>query len=281
MKLRGKWLYPAVLIVGAVALLVGAAVVFLSIYPGYMEQRFRDQLAGATTGADWRERSTGHFLIRYKENEPGLSEVEEALPTAYDTVSAWFGNLPDQIPVYLFPDVGTMESAVGYDFNDDGSASHIAGTLVVHSPATWSAAFRSQTTTTAIVTHELTHLAALRMAGNKLPKWMNEGIAPYVAGQFTAKSAQGVAERAHAGQLYTITEMNEAFRLPNDSGGKNRGLAYAEGASLVDYMVKTYGRDSLRQVLTGLGSGKSLEQAFRAALGVSAKELEAAWRNSL
>ncbi|UCC68829.1 MAG: hypothetical protein JSV79_02555, partial [Armatimonadota bacterium] len=110
-----------------------------------------------------------------------------------------------------------------------------------------------------------------------LPRWTNEGIAEYVAGK-RASQVDPVALRAIGrGSSLDITELDAAFRSPDD----RTALAYAQSASLVNFLVAERGQPVIADLLRALQVTRNFDTALQQAAGFSPPELQSAWRESL
>jgi Peptidase MA superfamily len=54
-------------------------------------------------------------------------------------------------------------------------------------------------------------------------------------------------------------------------------LAYAESVSAIDYLIRTYGRDALIQLIRSYAEGRTDAEAFQDALGVDVEAFGDAW----
>ncbi|HWI60401.1 MAG TPA: peptidase MA family metallohydrolase [Symbiobacteriaceae bacterium] len=241
--------------------------------------RMSERAAAQANGPEWREESVGAFRFKYTEQDAGTSQVKDALPRAYQRVSGFFTDLPAETLVILFPELKSMEVALNADLPDWSVGGGIGDILVLTSPPTWSP--ETGSTVEQIIAHEFTHVMVNRTGGPKVPKWLNEGMATFVADQTSPEQRVKVVEKAAGGGLYTLAEIDAFFRQPAAYPSMNAGLMYAETASIVTYMMENYGKDRLMQVLRALRAGKTADQALQSALGVNAAGLEAAWVKSL
>jgi Peptidase MA superfamily len=132
--------------------------------------------------------------------------------------------------------------------------------------------------------HELTHLvthAAVKgpYSGLALPLWMDEGLAVYH--EYTppkdARFAASLQRAIQTDSLFRLRTISERF--PSDP--TQADLAYGESFSVVAFMIKTYGRDKMKQILDLFKQGTTPDDAFQQVLGVDEDGLENAWRQSV
>nr|MBA2355251.1 hypothetical protein [Acidobacteriota bacterium] len=109
--------------------------------------------------------------------------------------------------------------------------------------------------------HELAHVVTLQMSGNRLPRWLSEGISTYEESR--AQPAWGneselLFAQAHAaGRLIPLTDLNSGFtRL------ETINLAYHQASVIVAFLVETQGQDALIRFIRSFGEGIGEEAAL-------------------
>jgi len=128
---------------------------------------------------------------------------------------------------------------------------------------------------TQVLDHELVHIILGRaFSPRPVPRWLQEGAAQILAEQYSSELTDRLASGLLGDSLLKLDEITRGF--PSDAGRAR--LAYAQSADLVAYLQNTYGEDTLAEVTRGLASGNSVDQALRKATGVTAPELDRAWR---
>jgi hypothetical protein len=117
-----------------------------------------------------------------------------------------------------------------------------------------------------VVIHELTHLVFNTAVTNPYhfpPTWLNEGLAVYLSEGYNASRRALVEEAVASGTIIPLLGLAAGFPTNLDRGL----LAYGEGASAVDYLVRTHGKAALVKLVRSYSTGLSDDEAFRAALG--------------
>lgn len=125
--------------------------------------------------------------------------------------------------------------------------------------------------------HELTHTFTLGVSGNRVPRWLSEGLS--VHEEHRAEPAWG-ADASHAflqafqsKRLVPVSRMNDGFMRP--AYPEQIPFSYYQ-ASLVCAMIeKEYGIEGLRRMLAGYAAGKSSDEVFRSVLGVEPQDIDA------
>ncbi len=117
------------------------------------------------------------------------------------------------------------------------------------------------------------------MTNNKMPRWLSEGISvfeetqrdPACGQQMTPQYRKMILE----GDLTPVGELSSSFLSPPTSTYLQ--FAYFESKLVVEFIVKNYGYDSLKQILSDLSNGKEIGQAISAnteTLGKIEKDFE-------
>ncbi|MCJ7821934.1 MAG: peptidase MA family metallohydrolase, partial [Armatimonadetes bacterium] len=136
-----------------------------------------------------------------------------------------------------------------------------------------------------IVPHEVGHVMIGRALGPAvfaLPHWANEGIAEYVAGERAAQVDPVALQAIGRGSAFDLRNLDEAIRAGGErAGGERAGLAYAQSASLVNFLVAERREPVIADLLAALRERGDFESALQQSAGFSLPELESAWRGSL
>jgi len=123
--------------------------------------------------------------------------------------------------------------------------------------------------------HELVHLILPeRLNGAEVPQWFEEGLAQVVGGRLVRTDLDRVYAAAATGRLIPFDEISKRF--PKE---ENRAvLAYAQGESMVMFLIKQYG---LARLLNAIETQGSLEQAIEFELSGDFDLITAQWKKSL
>jgi len=126
--------------------------------------------------------------------------------------------------------------------------------------------------------HELCHLLLNHyIKQEKLPKWLNEGIAQWASGgtgELIMSENRSLLDGAIlSGKYINIQALKDRF--PKDR--KSLILAYEESKSLVEYIISKYGKDGLLMILNYLKDGDEPDVAILKSLSISIDELENGW----
>ena len=212
------------------------------------------------------KRETYYFNVKY-EGEEERELGDQVLDILYSASTSVGGDLgyylkePINIILYTrqqFVDVTDAPSWSGGIF--DGNIRVPMGGRV------------DKTALSAVLYHEFTHAVIHSMAGNRVPTWLDEGLAQYE--ERWVRAPEGRME----GDLIPLSKLSGSFMKDGTDTAKQ---AYAESLSAVQFFVDRYGMFSLSRVLNLLGEGKDISEAMNEAAGVTLPQFEGLWRESL
>lgn len=125
----------------------------------------------------------------------------------------------------------------------------------------------------AVFAHEVTHLLIYDAAGDRVPRWFNEGVATRAGRQWSLEDALVYATSLLTASLPPMQEIDAQFQGPESSVR----LAYAASSSFVAWAQRHYGERMVPEVLRASRTGP-FEDAWRRVTGAPLEVAEAAWR---
>ncbi len=131
-----------------------------------------------------------------------------------------------------------------------------------------------------VVPHEVGHVMVARALGPALPAlpaWLSEGVAEYVAGERAAQVDPVALRAVGRGAALDLNELDDAIA----ARGREAGIAYAEAASIVNFLVDRRGEGVIADLLAGLRRTGDFETSLEQATGFTLAELESTWRRSV
>ena len=122
------------------------------------------------------------------------------------------------------------------------------------------------------MTHEVTHVVFQDATSNPFhepAKWFNEGVAVWSERQSASGHEGSVQSAANAGALLAFDGIAESFPI----GAEAARLSYDEGATMVQMIIDTYGRDAIAAIAAAWRKGAGDAEALEAGTGVTAEQL--------
>jgi hypothetical protein len=124
--------------------------------------------------------------------------------------------------------------------------------------------------------HEVTHIVFHDATDNPYhepARWLNEGIATW-AERSEADDERAIVElEAGGGGLFAFEAITEQFPI-GERGGR---LSYAQGASMVDLIVRDHGEEAIAAIAAAYRDGASDAEALEAGTGLAAEDLYASF----
>lgn len=116
----------------------------------------------------------------------------------------------------------------------------------------------------AVLWHEFCHVVTLQMTRNKMPRWLSEGISVYEELQANPAWGQRMTPRYREmileGELTPVSKLSGAFLAP--PSGLHLQFAYYQCSMVVDFLVRGYGLEALKNILRDLGQGMEINAAI-------------------
>jgi hypothetical protein len=130
------------------------------------------------------------------------------------------------------------------------------------------------------VPHELSHVIVHRATDNPyagLPRWLDEGLAMYAEGQPEPSYVAALNRAISQNKLVSLRSLNSGFPADSDQAL----LSYAESQSVVEYIIKKYGKEGMSKLLDAFAKGTTPERGLQQAFNINLATLEADWRASI
>jgi tetratricopeptide (TPR) repeat protein len=231
-----------------------------------VEQYLAKAQREATTEADFSQRESSHFTLRYEGNQTSEQlrrELVVTLESQYDDLVLVLGVAPRaSIPVILYTEQAFFD--------------------VTHAPS-WSGAVNdgklripisgitSMTSDLArVLKHELAHSFVSQVTGGRCPTWLNEGVAQAVEPKAVVYGRQ-LSKLFRAQQHIPFNVLEGSFMRFSPV---EAAIAYDESLAAVQYISETYGMSDVERILERLGQGSSTESALRATIHSDYGQLE-------
>ncbi len=223
----------------------------------------------------WHNLTEGQVTIHWYEGEKSFAqELMATTQQALDRLAEDTGaKLEKPVKLYIYANAQDLQGAMIYPREWTGGAAFPRyGRIVLGiAPDTlnWGKL---------AIAHELTHLVIHQMTFNPysdLPTWLDEGLAMYAEGilgpEYTTYLDRAVAENS----LISVRSLSSPF----SAFAAEAVLSYAESYSLVEFLVDTYGRDKMLELLNTFKQGSSYDDALEKVYGFDMDGLDTQWRD--
>ncbi|GAB4263835.1 MAG: hypothetical protein Kow0092_15020 [Deferrisomatales bacterium] len=248
---------------------------------------FRDLVAAtveATRG--FHRRESAHFAVFWDDpkDEVLVEPALEALEAAREALAAELGFEPEgRVRVEIYPTVESFTAVSTLTRREVETSGTIGlckfNRIMLTSPRATLWGYRWRDT----LCHEYVHLAVFRLSRGLAPIWIHEGIAKYLEGSWRgvvgelAPSAQALlARRLEEDRLISLEEMSPSVaKLPS---AEDTALAFAEVATMVQFLVERRGRDAPERLVAALAAHGDDRAALEAVWGDTFDSFQEGWR---
>lgn len=227
----------------------------------------------------WRSLSTPHFELQYPPRlEPIARALHPQLENTLEELSEKLGvSISERIVVRLAGDKTSFRLLHPSAPPDWAAATAMGENLITLRtdviPGVVGISKLHQT-----FVHELAHILINRAFGRRrAPRWINEGIARLVAGEYSLEERALLGQAVLLGRLIPISELDAGF--PIYSG--RASLAYAQSRDFFRFLIDVYGSQAIKAFLRDVRQGQSAEDALWNLTGLNLASLEEDWHENL
>lgn len=119
-----------------------------------------------------------------------------------------------------------------------------------------------------VLRHEFVHTVTLAATGNRIPRWLTEGLAQREeANRRTWQQCRTLAMALRRGTLYDLDSIFER------TGRRDGTMAYAQSDWMVEYLLERYGQEAINKALGGFREGGKQADVLVRAFGRSPEAL--------
>ena len=241
-----------------------------------------DQTRQAT--AAFVSRETEHFIFRFTKgpDEILVHYAEEVLERSWQVLGTLLDYFPkEKVLVEFYPDKESFSHISPLTIQDITTSGTVAlckyHRIMMISPASLVRGYNWMDT----LSHEFTHYLLSKKSNNNLPLWLNEGIAKNFETRWRNGSSplEPVMENILSQGLannYLIPLENMMPSLAKLKTAEDVQLAYAQAATMVDYMVSLKGEKVLVALLNDMAM--EVPQSLEKHLGKNSSEFQEDWK---
>jgi hypothetical protein len=213
----------------------------------------------------------GEFFFEYSEvDRTAKAQVEVAVRKASVAIARW-GGLAEPVTVHILPSHAALEQAVdrhGYPWLRAWAR---YDEVLIQSPRTWTFFRPLQREVDELILHELTHIVMYQQAADRthwrrkgIPGWFREGMASFTAEQgFRWPALEDLA------RFYERHPRADPVGDPDLLYQREDRIAYGAAHHAFTFLMRRYGAERVRSVLSGMKEGRTFEEAFQHVLGLS------------
>jgi len=168
----------------------------------------------------------------------------------------------DRVKIILFPDRQSYVKQTGQPPWSQGFAS------------IYSELFKSRIIVTykdqpnfleVILPHEITHLVLHDFIGfdRPIPRFFDEGVAQLEQKDDSLSHMDIMSRLIAGGKIIPLQDLLAYDLLAHKNDAESVSIFYVESLYIVDFLIKTYGKDAFKDMCRNLRDGKSFEEALK------------------
>lgn len=233
---------------------------------------------------DWKEFRSTHFIVYYKNApEDFIRSASDKCENYYDSIASELGfnrfNFwlwDNRAKIYIYDDKESYHSQTGQPSWSIGCAQANLKSIKTYKDAQ---GFFDDT-----LPHEMAHIIFKEMVGfdnPAIPAWLNEGVAQYQEKTKFASVVYYLKGKQREGKLIPIYNLADGWSLHSlDDNAVH--LFYNEAFSIVDYLIKDFGKENFVLFCQRLRDTKDLNKSLASTYSFNnVKELDEAWQKHI
>ena len=228
---------------------------------------------------DWGQITRGNVTLYWYEGDNAFAgDLMDAVDEALSRLAANTGaELTDPVRLYIYASSEDLRGSMIFPQEWTGGVAFTEyGVVTIGIPPNASGLDWGK----GAITHELTHLVVHQVTFNpynSMPTWLDEGLAMTSEGELDAQFLDTLSSAISNDALISVRSLASPF----SAYSYEAILSYAESAEVVTYLIDTYGRDKMFQLLNAFAQGSGYDEALTAVYGLNMDTLNAAWLVSL
>lgn len=206
-----------------------------------------------------------HFIVRMDKREAGIwgQQALDMLERAYQELTKKYDiKLLRTTIVEIFASQNDFAvRTFGMPGNPGFLGVCFGSVITANSPSTQDS---TPSNWEAVLWHEFAHVITLTKTRNKMPRWLSEGVSVYEELKKNPSWGQRMTPTyvrfINDGDLTPVSKLSLAFLMPKSP--QHLQFAYYESYLVVDYIIREFGIEALRNVLNDLGQGDWINVAL-------------------
>jgi hypothetical protein len=187
------------------------------------------------------------------------------------------GAVPEgQVKIYIYASTQDLQSAQLFAPSWEGGVTFPGYNVIAIGVSTLNLSFGQRA-----VPHELTHWIIEQITFNNygagLPTWLDEGLATYGEGTLSSNYQQALNSAIKNNQLLSVRSLSSPFSAISSVAN----TSYGESNSIVTFLIQTYGKGKMRDLLEVFHQGSTYDDALNKVYGFDQDGLDVLWKESM
>jgi hypothetical protein len=222
----------------------------------------------------WQVITGGNVNLHYYEGGDSFgAELHDYAADALARLARDVGLRPERaVDLYIYANTQDMQDAILYEPSWTGGQAFPAHNIVIIGISPVDLEWGRTTEA-----HEITHVLVGQLTFTCLgfvPTWLNEGLAMVGEGGLDAYQQPLFDQAVADDTLPSLRSLGGGF----SEESTRANLSYSTSFSVVDFMIRSYGRQRMTSLLEGLRDGLPADEALTIVYGFDVDGLEDAWR---
>lgn len=226
----------------------------------------------------WQSITTGPVtLLWYSGSQSFANSLMAAAQQGLQRIETDTGAIPQgQVRIYIYASAQDLQGAHLFAQPWEGGVTFGSFDVIAIGVSTSQLSFGQRA-----VPHELTHWVVGQITFNDygagLPTWLSEGLATYGEGIVAIEYESALTSAISNHQLLSVRSLSSPFSADPTTAY----ISYGESNSIVTFLIETYGKDKMRQLLEVFHQGSGYDDALNQVYGFDQDGLDARWRQSI
>jgi hypothetical protein len=226
---------------------------------------------------DWNSLTSDQLtLYWYKNNQSFAQQLIGAAEDALQRLTIDTGLLLEQpAKIYIYASFDDLRGALVYPQEWTGGVAFTDYGVIAIGISPDNLAWGERA-----MAHELSHLVVHQAVFGPfglIPTWLDEGLALYAEGELRSDLRERFDEAMSRNELISVRSLSSSFPTDPDEAR----LSYAESFSLVRFLLDSYGRDRMLELLDVFQGGSGYDDALTQVYGFDMDGLNELWRANL
>jgi len=213
-------------------------------------------------------------LYCYQDDEDFINELMDSALSALARLAADTGaELERPVQFYIYANSTDLQGAMIHPQEWTGGVAYTRHGIIAIGIAPTNRSWGKRA-----IAHELAHLVVDQITlnpYNELPTWLEEGLAMYTEGEMEDTFVTQLERAIDDNSLISVRSLCSPF----SAYGSAATLGYAQGYSLVEYLISSYGQDKMLELLNTFSQGSGYDEALEAVYGFDMDTLDSLWQD--
>jgi hypothetical protein len=226
----------------------------------------------------WQTVTSGPITLEwYNGSQSFANSLLNAGVQGLQRIESDTGAIPQgQVLIYIYASAQDLQSAQLFAQQWEGGVTFPGYSIIAVGVPTDQLSYGQRA-----VPHELTHWIVGQITFNDfgagLPTWLDEGLATYGEGTLSPDYQSALSSAIRNNQLISIRSLSSPFSAVSQVAL----TSYGESNSIVTFMINTYGKAKMRELLGVFQQGSGYDEALMKVYGFDQDGLDSLWRKSL